>query len=67
MTKGAPNMLGGVNLRRLERGEASSRMLVAGMDGIGAVEKSIFFRYKRELSVSGICGTVGGYWLDAAE
>ena len=40
MSDGTPNIEGGVNLRRLDRGDVESRMPVAGIEGIGS-EKSI--------------------------
>ena len=48
MIEGRPNGVGGVNLRRLDRGDGESGMLVAGIEGISSDEKAIMM-YERQV------------------
>lgn len=57
ISAGRPNAEGGVNLRRLDRGDAESRIPVAGMEGIGS-EKSIIVCGRGERGVAGEDGDV---------
>lgn len=55
MSDGMPKADGGVNFRRLDRGDVESSMPVAGMEGIG-LEKSIV------LCREGVQQEVGDVW-----